>query len=312
MGIGIEKYNKKNLNDWEDFVKKNGTIFHSINFLDYHESPVYLDSLLFRKNNNLIAVLPGKIEKERFISPYGATYGGFVTPIDIQLKDAMVIVEKLLDYVNNQGISNVKLTLSPSIYQKTTNNYIEFSLMKNRFSYITREIENVIHLFGEVSDLLWWKKKTRNQIRKAQNYFKVKESKDINTYYNILLKNKNRHEAKPTHKLEELKELMLRFPNEIKLFAVFSDERMVAGSLIFLCNSRVALTFYIAHLERYSSQNPVNLLIYNIAIWCKINGFKYLNLGTSTKNMEPRFPLVNFKENNNAIGIFRDTLRWNK
>jgi lipid II:glycine glycyltransferase (peptidoglycan interpeptide bridge formation enzyme) len=67
------------------------------------------------------------------------------------------------------------------------------------------------------------------------------------------------------------------------------------------------LAFYISHRETFQKYRPVNLLFYHIMDWGRQRGFRYLDFGTFTLNMEPNWGLGKFKETFGARGLFRDT-----
>jgi len=117
-----------------------------------------------------------------------------------------------------------------------------------------------------------------------------------------------RHNVKPTHTLDELLKLKSLFPDRIWLNAIYLKDRMIAGTVIFETNQRVALAFYISHDDNFQKYRPVNFLIYDTLKKCREKGFQYLDLGTFTLNMEPNMGLGRFKESLGARGLFRDTL----
>jgi lipid II:glycine glycyltransferase (peptidoglycan interpeptide bridge formation enzyme) len=84
---------------------------------------------------------------------------------------------------------------------------------------------------------------------------------------------------------------------------------MIGGIVIFICNSNVILAFYISHDQEYQTYRPVNLLFYETIKWGRDQGFKYLDLGTFTLNMDPNWGLGRFKENHNARGFLRDSYK---
>ena len=85
MSISIQKYTKSNEQSWDEFVlsSSNGTIFHLRSFLSYHIDRKFEDhSLIFKKNNSIIAIFPAVKIKNKNVhilhSHPGASYGGFV------------------------------------------------------------------------------------------------------------------------------------------------------------------------------------------------------------------------------------------
>jgi lipid II:glycine glycyltransferase (peptidoglycan interpeptide bridge formation enzyme) len=116
-----------------------------------------------------------------------------------------------------------------------------------------------------------------------------------------------RHNVSPTHTLSELLKLKTLFPDKIILFGAYRKEKLLGGMIIFVTNPKVILAFYISHDNSFQSYRPVNLLFYEVIKWGRNRGFKFLDLGTFTLNMEPNWGLGRFKENFNARGFLRDT-----
>ena len=116
-----------------------------------------------------------------------------------------------------------------------------------------------------------------------------------------------RHNVQPTHTLDELQLLKKIFPERIKLFSATFENRMVAGVVMFECNKRVTLAFYISHDEDFQQYRGVNYLFFEIIKWAIRNSYGYLDFGIFTVDMDPNWGLGRFKESFGAQGIFRDT-----
>lgn len=313
----IEPFSELQKNDWDDFVwrSNNGTLFHTRRFLSYHPADRFKDaSLVFYKENQILALLPAteiNRDGQKILSSHqGASYGGFVALSPLSVKDAFLLVENLQDYARQEKYDGIDMTLPPQIYLNRPNNYIEFAMVKNGFTYRKREISSVIPLDFSVDEILnTFNPSSRRAVRRAkkQNVF-VEQSNQYETFYEILKRNlKMRHQVTPTHTVEELLKLKDLFPERIKLFAAFAGETMVAGVVMFICNSNVALAFYISHNEEYQHFRGVNLLFYEIIKWCIEKKYRFLDYGIFTVNMEPNWGLGRFKESFGAQGVFRDS-----
>jgi lipid II:glycine glycyltransferase (peptidoglycan interpeptide bridge formation enzyme) len=116
-----------------------------------------------------------------------------------------------------------------------------------------------------------------------------------------------RHNVQPTHTLDELLKLKEIFPDRIYLYAAYHEEQMVAGVVMFHCNTRVTLAFYISHDEKHQQYRGVNLLFYEIIRQAIRDKFAYLDFGIFTVNMDPNWGLGRFKESFGAQGVFRDS-----
>ena len=304
--------------EWDNFVNDsdNGTIFHTRKFLSYHPKARFKDaSLVVLKNDKLFSVLPAvEIEREKkkiYSSHSGASYGGFVYNINLNLKDAFELVEGLLNHAGKNEYDRIQLTLPPIIYETKYSNYIDFALVKNGFNYLKREISSVVQLDIEEGQLLsTYRAEARTAVNKSvKKGIIVKECDAFDEYYEILERNlKLRHNVTPTHTVDELKRLKKMFPKEIRLWGAFLDKKLIAGVCNFSANPKVVLAFYISHNEDYQEYRAVNLLFYEIMKKYQEERFRFLDFGIFTVNMDPNWGLARFKENFGARGIFRDTL----
>ena len=311
------KNSKISSDEWDDFVDSsdNGTIFHKRTFLSYHPKDRFEDaSLVIEKDNKILSIFPAAIikkEGKRILTSHsGASYGGFAYKQNLNLKEAFELVEGLIDYAKKTKCDRIQLTPPPMIYQTKYSNYIDFALVKNNFSYVKREVSSVVQLDVPKDELLsTYRAEARTAVKKAiKQGVEIAECERFEDYYEILKKNlKRRHNVSPTHSLEELIKLKRIFPGKIRLWGAFLGEKLIAGVCNFSANPKVVLAFYISHDEDYQEYRAVNLLFYEIMKRYKDEGYKFLDFGIFTVNMDPNWGLGRFKENFGARGIFRDT-----
>ncbi|HOJ17304.1 MAG: GNAT family N-acetyltransferase [Ignavibacteriales bacterium] len=304
------------LEDWDSFVNNsdNGTIFHKQKFLGYHPKGKFSDnSLVIFKNKQILALLPATIisrDGKNILSSHGgASYGSFVYKQDLNFREAHDMVEILMDYAKELKVDAIQLTPPPVIYQSKYSNYIDFALVRNGFGYLKREISSVVQLDVPREHLLGtYRQEARTALKKAmKGGVEIAECDKFDEYYAILKKNlKMRHNVNPTHTLEELKLIKKLFPAKVRLWGAFLGDKLIAGVCNFKANEKVVLAFYISHDEDYQEYRAVNLLFYEIMNRSRDEGFKFLDFGIFTVNMEPNWGLGRFKENFGARGIFRD------
>lgn len=302
---------------WDTFVKEsdNGTMFHERKFLSYHPEGRFEDfSAVVLKDEKLFSIFPATIRerdgKQILISHQGSSYGGFVYKSDLNFKDAHDLVEGLEKYAKKLKCDAIQLTLPPMIYLSKYSNYLDFAFYRNGFSYLKREVSSVVQLDIDKNDILdSYRSEARTAVKKSiKEGIEIVETDRFDQYYEILKKNlRMRHNVNPTHSLEELLKLKLMYPTKIRLFGAFLGEKLIAGVCNFSANDKVVLAFYISHDEDYQKYRPVNLLFYEIMKRYKEEGYKFLDFGIFTVNMEPNWGLGRFKENFGSRGIFRDT-----
>ena len=302
---------------WEEFVANanNGTLFHLRRFLNYHPEGRFRDhSLLFFNGKKLAAVFPAVEREEKgkrvLHSHPGASYGGWVVPRDIHLKPSFELVQALVQYAREENFQKLDITFAPIFYSHEINNYLDFSLFMNGFTYRKREVSSFVTLdFTEDTVLEKFKPEARTAVRRAMKLgVEIRETEEFPQFYEILKKNlKMRHNVQPTHTLDELLQLKDLFPDKIHLYGAYLDEKIIAGVVMFNCNPLVNLAFYISHDEEFQKYRPVNLLFYRVFQKSIQKGFRYFDFGIFTVNMVPNWGLARFKENFGSKGIFRDT-----
>jgi hypothetical protein len=311
---------------WDAFIGRsmNGTAFHSQQFLRYHpEGRFNFQHLLFFEGHRLVAVLPGGLREHGrvFESPLGASYGSFVTE-DISAQTALDIVAAFERYIRAQGIEEVYLTSAPVIYQPLLTQNLEFALLYRGYAYQRHYISHAIDLRHAGVPFDRFQSVARKHIRRVTRENPsvwIEESQPeslremLVEFYPILLENKAKYHATPTHTLEDLFRLHELLPDFMKLFLVRVGEEPVAGSLLFLANDRVALIFY--HMLRYQFDHlkPIYLLMDQVTRWAKQEGYHFVDIGvsqdTSDENpMTPALSLIHFKEKFDSRGVLRSTL----
>ncbi len=318
MSISIKPYEDKYFKNWDKFVWEsvNGTIFHTRKFLSYHPKGRFKDaSLIFNKNNKMFATFPAVCGnwdgKKTLQSHRGASYGGFVYKEGLSISDSYSLVKNLVKYAKDDKFERILITLPPIIYNHRLSNYIDFALIQHGFKYLKREVSSVVSTESSIAGNVGkFKQTNRTAFRRAIKLgVEVRESDEWERFYEILKNNlKIRHNVQPTHTLEELVKLKKLFPDKIFLYSAYIHDEMIAGVVMFDCNQDVSLAFYISHDESKQKYRGVNILFYHIINRCINKGFKYLDFGIFTVNMEPNFGLARFKEGFGSSGILRDTL----
>lgn len=321
--MDITVYSNDFIQEWESFVDSanNGNIFHLRKFLSYHPPERFTDhSLVFSKKGKTVALLPAAectIDAQRtLISHRGASYGGFVVRDTLSIREAFDLVGGLIAYARQNSFDAIDITPPPQIYLRRPSNYLDFAMLQNNFVYRKREISSVIPLDFKRNDILQtFNEGSRRAVRRGKKLGvtvrETDEQQHYERFYDILKKNlKLRHNVTPTHSLDELLLLKQMFPERIKLFAAFTPEDViVAGVVMFICNPRVVLAFYISHDDDYQQYRGVNCLFHDIIDWGIENQYGFLDFGIFTVNEDPNWGLARFKESFGAQGIFRNSLR---
>jgi len=321
--IDVQTYSEKFEEEWDSFIEqkaRNSTFLHTRKFLRHNPKNQELDSsLIFFKNSNIICVLPAVLqridERNIFNSHAYSTYGGFVVSDKVGVEEAIEIVDLTIQYAEGKSADEIIIRNPFRIFNHTPTDETDYAMWLRGFNLLRRDVEIALPLIGfnvQTIDSLY-DGKTRNAVRKAEKEnIEVKVTKDFSEYWNILAENlSERHEAKPTHTLEQFQFLESLVGDEkIKLFGAYYNDKLIAGIVLFVTNKRAVHAQYIAGLRDFQHLRPINLLIHQISIWAVENGFQFFNLGMSTNpdGSGVNSGLCKFKEGFGGRSILRETM----
>ncbi|MEE9163103.1 MAG: GNAT family N-acetyltransferase [Candidatus Neomarinimicrobiota bacterium] len=306
MSIAVSLYAEPLREEWDRFVRgaNNGTIFHLQKFLDYHTRKFNWNHLLFYRGNELVAVFPCGLDGNTLRSPTGASYGGLVLEPYCSIEIVNAIVQALTTYCEQESIKEIVLTPPMQVYSRMPDEVQEYALLQNGFEQIKTQYSSVINL--EVVSL---DKGRRSDIRRAKrDGLVVKENKDFEGFFPILVKNKEKYDARPVHTIDEMKKIDALFG--AKLFLAVIDGRTIGGLWILPASKTCAQIFYSASLHEYRRHNAIVSLVAHAIDWARKGEYRYLDYGVSTDTTTEEdilWSLARFKERLGGSGCLRRT-----
>ena len=278
----VKKYSDEDKAVWDSFIlnSKNGIFMFNRDFVEYHKDRFTDCSLMFYDEDKIIAVMPASIKEGVLISHGGLTYGGFITNNDMKQHHMNDCFTVLKEYASSNGIKEIIYKHIPHIYHKQPAEEDIYSLYYNNAEIAKIEASTVVDL----QQPLKMPKGRKAQVGRARREgVEIKESNDFETFIN--LENQvlsEHHGAKAVHTAEELHLLHSYFPENIKLFAAFYQEKMIAGTVLFIYDS-VVHTQYMAANE---SAREIGALDFTIATVIELfkESKKWLDFGISTED----------------------------
>ena len=255
----MEDYNVVNYSsiyysEWNDFLcrTKNATFLFDRDFMEYHSDRFEDFSLMIYKKEKLVALFPANVSGSTIYSHQGLSYGGLVLKNDIKLNDVLKVFEALLEYLHNKKFKNLEVKLLPSIYSTLPNNEINYITFLLDGTLIKRDTLSVINQNEALSI-------SKNRIegckRGLKNNLKIIEETNFEAFWNtILIPNlKSKYNTNPVHSLEEIKHLKNKFPENIRQFNVYHNNKIVGGTTIFVSKN-------VAHCQYISGNSDSNKL----------------------------------------------------
>lgn len=307
----IRRYRREDKELWNSFVSKarNATFLFDRNYMDYHADRFDDNSFMFYHKGKLKAVLPANVAGDTLYSHQGLTYGGLLLDKKATVEDVLECFDSLNSWLRENGISKVVYKALPWIYQQYPSEEDLYALTwKCKAQLISRNIASTI----VIDNKLKFAESRKSGIRKALSLnIEVGESNDVDGFWHVLEDNLgNRYNAKPVHTASEMKLLMLRFPNNIKLYVAKMNGEIVGGTLIYV-TPQVVHTQYISASVEGKKHGALDLLfdyiINNVYANCR-----YFDFGKSTEQGGAYLnePLIFQKEGFGGRGVCYDWYQW--
>jgi lipid II:glycine glycyltransferase (peptidoglycan interpeptide bridge formation enzyme) len=170
-------------------------------------------------------------------------------------------------------------------------------------------ITNIIDLHDfEFEKLKNPKKRT---IKKSETTIGIKILEDhlneklFKEYYEVLQRDRELKNVKPTHTLEELIYLKKKLKDKIILFSALIDNNIAGICILFLIKKDVILNFYLAAGEEYKKDRVSDFILFKSIEWAKMNNFRIYDIGTSNVGNNFIEGLFDFKKKFMADGFLR-------
>lgn len=307
----IRRYRREDKELWNSFVSKarNTTFLFDRNYMDYHADRFDDNSFMFYHKGKLKAVLPANVAGDTLYSHQGLTYGGLLLDKKATVEDVLECFDILNSWLRENGISKVVYKALPWIYQQYPSEEDLYALTwKCKAQLISRNIASTI----VIDNKLKFAESRKSGIRKALSLnIEVGESNDVDGFWHVLEDNLgNRYNAKPVHTANEMKLLMSRFPNNIRLYVAKMNGEIVGGTLIYV-TPQVVHTQYISASVEGKKHGALDLLFDYIINKVYAN-CRYFDFGKSTEQGGAYLnePLIFQKEGFGGRGVCYDWYQW--
>ena len=284
---------------------KNSSIFNSTQFIDIHKNnfeEVYYFSLIRKNNKICLGAACFGLNKENYMrNPLNGSYGGFEFGDVITYEIKEKFISSVINYLNNKNPKNIRITLSPDIYDLDNNANLLSILLRLNFKIEDIEVNQYIDVENySVSSRV--NSSNRKRIRKCINQgleFKELIFKEYKKAYQIIELNRKRNFFKISMNWSQISEMIEIFGDKFIFFALFDNKEMISSAICIKINQKILYVFYWGEIEGFEKLSPVSYLSTKIVDYCIKNKIDILDLGTSSIKSIPNLGLIHFKR---AIG----------
>lgn len=277
------KYDSSYKVKWDEFVKssKNGLFMFQRDFMEYHSDRFNdFSFMIFNDKEKVIAIFPANVAGDTVFSHQGLTFGGFVLNNDSTVKAVLDMFTLLKCSLKDYDVSKVIYKCVPYIYSSIPSEEELYALFICNASLIRCDVTTSINL----SNPLPYGSQRKRSIKKAlKSDLVVEREYEIEEYWAILNQVLNsQHNAQSVHTVEEMKYLMSKFPDNIKLYVAKQNGVVLAGTIIFE-SEFVAHTQYLANSELGKACGALDIVI-DTLISDVYKNKKYFDFGISNEN----------------------------
>ncbi len=280
--LSVTQYEEKNQSEWDDFVGKsrNGTFLHKINYFHYHIDRFNDCSLIIKKNDQIVALMPGNIENDIYYTHKGLTFGGLITQYETKAEDVLSYFNIINKYLENEKkITKVIYKAIPHIYSRIPAQEDEYALFRLDAKLLGCGLSSVICMDKKQP----YSSQRIKSIKKARKYeFEIKVDYSYSDFWVILTNNLMEfHNTAPVHSLSEINKLKNFFADNIKLYSVYLEGECIAGVIMYITDN-------VAHAQ-YTSANKhgkkISALdfLYDYLINKAFTNTQYFSFGTSVE-----------------------------
>jgi hypothetical protein len=278
--------------------------------MDYHADRFHDHSfMIYDERQRLFALFPANRVGEVVYSHQGLTYGGLVLGEKATAANVCEVITAINDHFQHNGVRRVIYKALPWIYAAIPSDEPLYALTEVcQAKLVARDIASVVNL----DHRLPFTELRQRGVRKATDQgLCLGYSDDFPTFWKLLTDNlHSKYGSRPVHSLDEIKLLNGHFPQNIRLFAAFKEQEMVAGTVLFI-TSRVVKTQYISASPSGKELGALDLLFSHL-LANPPQTQSYFDFGTSALEQSTalRLPLIFQKEGFGGRAVCYDTYEW--
>ena len=260
----IKIYDAGDCAQWNNFISeaKNATFLFNRSFMDYHADRFQDCSLIVADGEKWLAVLPAHQVGNILYSHSGLTYGGLVYSEKLKLVQVIAILKSILVFLEHKSVEKLHIKMIPAIYHKKPADELDYALFLAKAATVRCDSLAVLDLTKPFKITKTRKESIRRGIK---NELIIKEESNFRLFWEeILIPNLNKkHAAKPVHSIAEIERLHQLFPDTIRHFNVYHNDKIVAGTTVFV-SDQVAHPQYISGEDNKNELGSLDYLYHHL------------------------------------------------
>ncbi|SFS19952.1 Acetyltransferase (GNAT) domain-containing protein [Dyella sp. OK004] len=306
--LAVRPYSPVDAAAWDAVVaqSRSGSLLHLRDYMDYHADRFVDRSLLIERNGEAVAVFPANLKGNTVVSHGGLTYAGLLSTPALRTESTLDAFEKIGAFYRTLAVGRVIYKAVPHVFHRYPADEDLYALHRLGARLQRRDISSVIAL----REPFRFTEERQRAVSKARRLgLRAKASNELADFHSLLTKVLHKHDATPTHSLDELQLLQSRFPEQIVLYEVRREGELLAGAVIYDFG-RVVHTQYLAASDEGRRLNALNFLLAElIDVYADRHYFSF-GISTEQEGRSINSGLVSQKEYFGARGVVHDFYEW--
>ncbi|ALI98175.1 GNAT family N-acetyltransferase [Rufibacter tibetensis] len=298
-------YNAAHEMEWDAFVEKakNGHFMFKRRYMEYHKHRFQDASLLFFKNQKLMAILPAHLEEGCLSSHKGLTFGGILCDAAMTFSLMREVFDALKHFLKEQKVCTIFYKAIPSCYHQIPACEDVAVLTQLGSEMVERDLISVINLSAPPVE---YYRGVKWSIKKAHTHrLQVRECQEWEGFMGImkdLLQEK--YGLQPAHSPAEMIKLATLFPENILLYGVYQNEKLLGGAVLYI-SGQVVHAQYLGMTPEGKKLRALPFLL--DSIFNKFRGTKhFFSFGSSQDGTYINESLYYFKESMGARAMLQE------
>ena len=289
--------------EYKNYFKDDPNPFVSEGFIELTSHKVDRIVRLVDLENDVSIGLVAGIKDNTLLAPFSAPFNGFHYKYEAIFYDRIYdFLTKLKQYAAAQNIENLKITLSPNIYNPSINAKLVNAFIRLGYKMNVPDIINCIdlrHFNGE-----WVKSEVRQNYNKAErnklDFSLVTDEVSIKRAFDIIDSNRKKQDRKIHMSLDEVLEVNNIIPVDFFLVRNMRQEG-IGAAVFYRGHKKIVQGVFVGDILSARKLGTMDFLFSNLFDYYKEMGYEFIDLGKSSSDGEPNVGLIRFKEIHNCI-----------
>lgn len=256
------------------------------------------------------ATFPVHVNGTEVLSPYRSTFGAVQCSDAMSVEQQMQFLRFVLQDLRQADAKRLVIKLPTMCYESSSVQTLAALLFNLGFQCALAEVGACISVNEDSLSkrMHAWEQRKLRQAKDAGLVFGEENINLGGDIYDFIKACRDEKGYDLSMQKQEVLALMHRVAHAVKLYSVRNEDSLAAASIVIQVNRFIRYTFYLAHAKGYDALSPVVLLIEGIYDRCRADGITLLDLGTSAKEGEPNYSLLEFKQRMGGVPSVKLTL----